>query len=152
MAKVKGYDFPDDLYYHEKYAWAKVEEGNKVRVGMTDIFQKEAGDVVYVDLPFQGDDVEQGETCGKIQSSKWIGKLISPVSGAILEVNEELEDDSTLINKDPYGDGWIMVLESSNLEADLKNLMRADGLDSWVEAELKRAEQLRKKGEEGKEE
>ncbi len=152
MAKVKGYDFPDDLYYHEKYAWAKVEEGNKVRVGLTDIFQKEAGDVVYVDLPFQGDDVEQGETCGKIQSSKWIGKLISPVCGAILEVNAELEDDSTLINKDPYGDGWIMVLEPSNLEVDLKNLMRADGLDSWVEAELKRAEQLRKKGEEGKEE
>lgn len=152
MTKIKEYDFPDDLYYHEKYAWAKVEEGNKVRVGMTDIFQKEAGDVVYVDLPFQGDDVEQGETCGKIQSSKWIGKLISPVSGAILEVNEELEDDSTLINKDPYGDGWIMVLESSNLEPDLKNLMQSDGLDSWVEAELKRAEQLRKKGEEGKEE
>ena len=152
MTKIKEYDFPDDLYYHEKYAWAKVEEGNKVRVGMTDIFQKEAGDVVYVDLPFQGDDVEQGETCGKIQSSKWIGKLISPVSGAILEVNEQLEDDSTLINKDPYGDGWIMVLEPSNLEPDLKNLMQADGLDSWVEAELKRAEQLRKKGEEGKEE
>ncbi|KKL25468.1 hypothetical protein LCGC14_2405010, partial [marine sediment metagenome] len=122
------------------------------RVGMSDFFQKEAGDVVYVDLPFEGDDVEQGETCGKIQSSKWIGKLVSPVSGAILEVNAELEDDSTLINKDPYGDGWIMVLEPSNLEADLKSLMRGDALDSWVEAEVKRAEQLRKKGEEGKEE
>ncbi len=152
MAKIKGYDFPDDLYLHEKHGWARVEEGNKVRVGMSDFFQKEAGDVVYVDLPFEGDDVEQGETCGKIQSSKWIGKLVSPVSGAILEVNAELEDDSTLINKDPYGDGWIMVLEPSNLEADLKSLMRGDALDSWVEAEVKRAEQLRKKGEEGKEE
>ena len=152
MTKIKEYDFPDDLYYHEKYAWARAEEGNKVRVGMSDIFQKEAGDVVYVDLPFQGDDVEQGETCGKIQSSKWIGKLISPISGAIVEVNEELENESTLINKDPYGDGWIMVIEPSNLEEDLKNLMQADGLDSWVEAEVKRAEDLRKKGKEGKEE
>ncbi|MFQ5834759.1 MAG: glycine cleavage system protein GcvH [bacterium] len=151
MAKIKGYDFPDDLYYHQEHAWAKVEEGKKVRVGMSDFFQKEAGDVVYVDLPFEGDEVEQGETCGKIQSSKWIGKLVSPVSGTILEVNSDLEDESTLVNKDPYGKGWIMVVESSNLEADLKNLMQGEVLVSWIEGEIKKAEELRKKGKEGKE-
>lgn len=150
MAKIKGYDFPDDFYYHKEHGWAKVEEGKKVRVGMSDFFQKESGDVVYVDLPFEGDDIEQGETCGKIQSSKWIGKLVSPVGGTILEVNSELEDESTLINQDPYGKGWIMVVEPSNLEADLKNLMQGEALGSWIEAEVKRAEELRKKGEEGK--
>ena len=145
MAEIGGYNMPDELYYHEEHAWAKVEDG-KVRVGMNDMFQSTSGDIVYVDLPMEGDEVEAGEVCGKIQSAKWIGKLASPVAGEIVEINEELEDDPTLINKDPYGDGWIMLIEPSNLDEDLGNLMQGDNVREWLEAEIKKSEELKAGG------
>ena len=69
MAVMEGYDIPEELYYHEEHAWAKLEEGGNVRVGMNDFYQKLAGDTTYVDLPFEGDEVAQGEVCGKLQSA-----------------------------------------------------------------------------------
>ncbi len=139
--KIKDYDLPDELYYHSDHAWAKLEEDGRVRVGMNDFFQKAAGDVVYVDLPFEDDDVTQGETCGKVQSSKWVGKLVAPASGTIVEVNEELEGDSTLINKDPYGAGWIMVIEPSDWEGEKAVLMQGGALKDWMDGEMKKAEE-----------
>ena len=123
MADIKGYNMPDELYYHKDHSWARVE-GSKVTVGMSDFFQKEAGDIVFVDLPEEEDEVSQGETCGKIQSRKWIGKLVAPVAGEIVEINEDLEDDTSLINSDPYGKGWILVIEATELDDDLENLMQ----------------------------
>ena len=144
MAVVKGYNMPDELYYHKDHSWAKVD-GKKVTVGMNDFFQKEAGDVVFVDLPDTEEEVSQGEVCGKIQSRKWIGKLVAPVSGEIVETNEALEDDTSLINSDPYGKGWVLVIEASDLEAELANLMQGSALISFLEAEVKRAEEERAK-------
>ena len=139
MAEIKGYNMPDDLYYHEEHSWARVD-GTKVTVGMTDFFQKEAGDVVFVDLPDEEDDVTQGEVCGKIQSRKWIGKLVAPVSGEIAELNEDLEEDTSLINTDPYDKGWILVIEASDLESDLDNLIHGDDVAPFIEKEIQRAE------------
>jgi len=144
MVNIKGYDMPDELYYHEEHSWALVEDG-KVTVGMDDMFQKEAGDIVFVDLPDEEDEVEQGEVCGKIQSRKWIGKLCAPVSGEIVEINEELEDDTTLINEDPYGKGWIIVIEPSDLDNELGNLMHGDSLIPFVDQEIARTEEERAK-------
>jgi glycine cleavage system H protein len=144
MAEIKGYNMPDELYYHEDHSWARVE-GTKVTVGMTDFFQKEAGDIVFVDLPEEEEEVERGEVCGKIQSRKWIGKLVAPVSGEIAEINEELEDDTSLINSDPYGKGWILVIEATSLEEDLGSLMQGDALVSFLEEEIKRAEEEKAK-------
>jgi glycine cleavage system H protein len=140
MADIKGYDIPDELYYHEEHSWARVD-GTKVTVGMSDFFQKEAGDIVFVDLPEEEDDVSQGEVCGKIQSRKWIGKLVSPVSGEIIEINEELEDDTSLINTDPYGEGWIIVVEASDLDSDLGKLIHGDAVADFIDKEIKRAEE-----------
>ena len=139
MADIKGYNMPDELYYHEEHSWARVEE-TRVTVGMTDFFQKESGDIVFVDLPEEEDEVEQGEVCGKIQSRKWIGKLVAPVSGEIIEVNEELEEDTSLINTDPYGEGWILVIEASDLDSELGSLMQGEALLSFIDEEIKRAE------------
>ncbi len=145
MAQIKGYEMPDDLYYHEEHSWARVD-GTKVTVGMTDFFQKEAGDIVFVDLPDLEDEVSQGEVCGKIQSRKWIGNLVAPVSGEIVEINEELEDDTTLINKDPYGKGWILVIEASNLDEELDNLIYGkEKVEQFIESQIKKAEEERKK-------
>lgn len=139
--KIKDYEMPDELYYHGEHAWAKFEDDGRVRVGMNDFFQAAAGEIVYVDLPFEDDDVNQGETCGKVQSSKWVGKLVAPVSGTIVEVNGDLEGDSTLINKDPYGAGWIMVVEPENWDGEKANLIQGEGpVKSWIEGEIKKAE------------
>ena len=144
MATIKGYDMPDDLYYHEEHSWARVD-GTKVTVGMTDFFQKEAGDIVFVDLPEVEDEVTQGEVCGKIQSRKWIGKLVAPVSGEIAELNEDLEDDTGLINSDPYDKGWILVIEASDLESDLANLIHGEAVVAFIEKEIQRAEEEKAK-------
>ena len=146
MAIIEGFNMPDELYYHTEHSWAKIERDGKVRVGMSDFFQQEAGNVVYVDLPDEGDDIEQGEVCGKVQTRKWIGKLVAPVSGEIVEVNEEVNDDNTIINKDPYGKGWVLVVEASNLDADLANLIHGDKVPEWIKSEVKRAEELKAKG------
>ena len=90
--------------------------------------------------------VEQGEVCGKIQSRKWIGKLVSPVSGEIVELNEDMEEDTSLINSDPYGKGWILVIEASDLESELGNLIHGDAVADFIEREIKRAEEEKAKG------
>ena len=144
MADIKGYNMPDDLYYHKEHSWARVD-GDKVTVGMTDFFQKEAGDIVFVDLPEEEEEVEQGEVCGKIQSRKWIGKLVAPVSGEITEINEDLDEDTSLVNTDPYGKGWILVIEASDLDEDLGNLMHGDAVVEFIESEIKRAEEEKAK-------
>jgi len=151
MAEIKGYNMPDELYYHEEHSWARVE-GTKVTIGMTDMFQKEAGDIVFVDLPEEEDEVSQGETCGKIQSRKWIGKLVAPVSGEITQINEDLEDDTSLINSDPYGEGWILVIQAEDeddLQAELKNLIHGDAVSAFVDREIARTEEERAKAEQG---
>lgn len=135
MAEIEGYNMPDDLYYHKDHAWVRMD-GETAIIGMNDFYQKGAGDTTYIDLPFEGDDVEQGETCGKIQSAKWVGKFVSPLSGEILEVNEELEDDCTLINKDPYGEGWIMKVKPANWDGDMANLVHGDAVADFVKKEI----------------
>lgn len=142
MAVIKGYNMPDELYYHEEDTWVKVEPDGNVRIGMTDFYQKMAGDTTYVDLPFEGDVIKQGETCGKVQSAKWVGKFVAPISGEIIEVNSKLEDDCTLINKDPYGEGWIIKVKPSNLDEELKSLYYGDKVEPWL---TKKIEEVEKK-------
>jgi glycine cleavage system H protein len=144
MAEIKGYNMPDDLYYHAEHSWARVD-GNRVTVGMSDFFQKEAGDIVYIDLPDEEEEVSQGEVCGKIQSRKWIGKLVSPVSGEIVQINEDLEEETGLINTDPYGKGWVLIIEASDLESELENLIHGDAVADFIEKEVKRAEEEKAK-------
>ena len=146
MAKYKDYEIPDELYFHKEHTWAKIE-GDKVRIGLDDLAQSTAGDITYVDLPFEGDEVEQGEVCGKYQSSKWIGKLFSPLGGEILEVNSELETNSTLINKDPYEGGWIYLLKPSNLDEELKNLIHGEAVEAFIDQEIERVEREKVKEE-----
>jgi len=137
---IQGYNMPEDLYYHIEDSWVKIESDSTVRVGMDDFYQKQAGDTTYVDLPFEGDSVSQGETCGKIQSSKWVGKFVSPISGEIIEVNSELENDCRLINKDPYNTGWIIKIKPTNLEEELKTLAHGpDALKKFIDDQIAKA-------------
>ncbi|SPD74726.1 Glycine cleavage system H protein [uncultured Desulfobacterium sp.] len=138
MTEISGYDMPDDLYYHKEHTWARVEY-KKVRVGVTDFAARSAGDIVYVDLPFEGDEIKQGEPFGKMQSAKWIGELYAPISGEIVSVNDVLDRKPTLINESPYESGWIIVIRPSNLEEELKDLMTHEtGLADWLNNEIER--------------
>ncbi len=143
--EFEGFTLPDDLYYHEEHSWARLENDGTVTVGMNDFFQKEAGEIVFVDMPEEDDEVEQGEVCGKLQSRKWIGKLCAPLSGAVIELNEELDDDFTRINSDPYGAGWIFKMTASRPEEELANLYHGESVRPWIEAELAKAAEERAK-------
>lgn len=121
--EIEGYEFPDDLFYSPDHYWGKVED-SLVAEGATDFTQKMAGEILYVELPRKGRRVEQGKPFTSIESGKWVGRVYAVVSGEIVDVNEELEDDPTLINRDPYGAGWIVKIEASDLK-ELDSLMRS---------------------------
>jgi glycine cleavage system H protein len=130
MVKVEGFEVPENLYYHKEYLWAKIE-GDKVKVGMSDFAQKQLNDIVYVELPSAGDEITQNEPFGTLESVKAVSDLIAPISGTIEKVNEELESKPELINEDPYGEGWLLIVAPTNLDADLKNILDFDAAVAW---------------------
>ncbi len=141
--KIKDYNFPDELYYDQNHFWAKVD-GEVVVMGTTDLTQKLAGEITFVDVPEEGDAVTAGKPFGSIESGKWVGRVYAPVSGEIAEGNEDLEDEPELINEDCYGKGWIAKIEPSNLEADLAGLMQGEAYKKWVEAEIAKLDEEQK--------
>jgi len=130
MVKVEDFEVPENLYYHKEYLWAKVE-GDKVKVGMIDFAQKQLTDIVYVELPSAGDEITQNEPFGTLESVKAVSDLIAPISGTIESVNEELESKPELLNEDPYGEGWLLIVAPTNLDADLKNILNLDAAVEW---------------------
>ena len=104
---------PDGLRYTKDHEWTKIE-GNRARVGITDHAQNELTDVVYVELPAVGKVVKQGDVLGTVESVKAVSEIFAPVSGKVVEVNKALDDAPESVNKDPYGRGWMVVLEPSD--------------------------------------
>jgi glycine cleavage system H protein len=136
--QISGYEFPDDLYYDKLHSWAKVE-GNTVTQGLTEFGQAIAQEIVFVELPRSGRGVEQGQTFMSMESGKWVGRIAATVTGAISEVNEELEWEPTLVNESSYEGGWLVKIEMSN-PAELDNLMKADSaeLKAFIEGEAEK--------------
>jgi len=114
---------PDDLKYSKEHEWVKVEGDNAV-VGITDYAQGELGDIVFVELPKVGSKVEYMKPFGTIEAVKAISDLFSPLSGEVVEINNDLEADSAVINTDPYGAGWIVKIKMSD-KAELDKLLSA---------------------------
>ena len=130
MVKVEDYEVPENLCYHKEYLWAKQEDG-KVKIGMIDFAQKQLHDIVFVELPSVGDTITQNEPFGTLESVKAVSDLIAPISGTIETVNEELESKPELLNEDPYGEGWILIVAPTNLDADLKVLLNFESAVEW---------------------
>ncbi len=105
--------YPDDLRYHAQDTWARMEDDGRVRVGITDYAQDQLGEIVFVDLPETDTDVVSGEPWGEIESSKTVADLHAPVSGTVVEVNSKLERQPELVNTDPYGEGWMLLIEGA---------------------------------------
>lgn len=123
MAKIL-----EGLRYSESHEYVKIE-GDCAVVGITDFAQEQLGNVVYVDVPEVGDEVTAGETFGAVESTKAASDLVCPVSGEIVEVNEALEDEPELVNKDAFGEGWIIKVKLANPE-EVEQLLDAKGYEA----------------------
>jgi glycine cleavage system H protein len=136
--QISGYEFPDDLYYDKLHSWARVE-GNVITQGLTEFGQAIAQEIVFVEAPRVGRDVEQGQTFMSMESGKWVGRIAALVSGKISEVNEELEWEPTLVNESSFEDGWLVKVEMSDA-AELDNLMKADSAEfkAFIEEEAEK--------------
>ncbi|PSP53400.1 glycine cleavage system protein H [Halobacteriales archaeon QH_3_68_24] len=119
-----SFDIPDDLHYLDTHEWVRVTDGT-ARIGISDFAQDELGDVVFVDLPADGEAVTAGEDFGVVESIKAVSDLYSPVSGTVTAVNDALESEPELLNEDPYGEGWLVEVELDD-ESELDDLLDAD--------------------------
>jgi len=134
MVKVEAYEVPEGLYYSKDFEWIKIE-GEKVRIGITDYAQKSLREIVYAELPSAGGEVNQGEPYGTVESVKAVSDLIAPISGAIEEVNNEVQSKPELLNEDPYMKGWVLIVKPIDLQADLANLMDFNAAVDWHKAQ-----------------
>src|SRR5512135_3400412 len=126
---------PEDFRYHKEHTWVKVS-GKKGTIGITDYAQDALGDIVYIDLPDVDEVVESNSEISEIESTKATSSVISPVGGKIIKVNEELSESPEVINEDPYGKGWIVVIELDN-PSEAEDLMDSSEYEKYVEEEAK---------------
>lgn len=117
---------PEDLRYSSDHEWIRLEDGNRARVGITDYAQDALGDIVYVDLPTVGSDVTSGQSISEVESTKSVSDIYAPVTGTIVEVNQELNDEPERLNADPYGEGWMFIVEVADESALAELLDAAD--------------------------
>jgi glycine cleavage system H protein len=115
---IDQYHFPDDLLYDREHNWARIE-GNTATIGLTDFGQDLAGEIVYAEVPRVGREITAGQPFMSLESGKWVGRVKAIVSGKITEANEEIEWESTIINEEPYGEGWFAKVEMTSEPQDL---------------------------------
>lgn len=123
-------NFPDNVKYSTDHEWVRVE-GEDAFIGITDFAQEELGDIVYLDVTTEGEALERGAVFGSIEAVKTVSDLLMPVSGEVLEVNETLEDTPELVNKEPFGNGWIIKISVANV-AELDGLMTAEQYKEFI--------------------
>lgn len=126
---------PEDLKYHKEHTWVRVSD-NKATIGITDHAQEALGDIVYIDLPDAESSIEANSEFSEIESTKATSPVIAPISGTIVEVNEDLSDSPEIINESPYEKGWVAVVEMSD-DSELDALMDASDYEKYLEEESK---------------
>lgn len=126
-----SFEIPDDCRYQESHEWVRTENGT-ARIGISDFAQDELGDVVFVELPGEGDDIEQGSDFGVIESIKAVSDLYAPVSGTVTARNDAVLDEPELVNEDPYGEGWMLEVELAD-DSELDELLSPDEYSEQIE-------------------
>lgn len=124
---------PENLRYHREHCWVRIS-GKKAVIGITDYAQESLGDIVYIDIPELDSEVEIDGEMGEIESTKATSSLVSPVSGTVVEVNDDIADAPEIINEDPYGKGWICAIALSD-PSELETLMDAGAYDAFIREE-----------------
>jgi glycine cleavage system H protein len=125
-------NIPAELKYTKEHEWIKID-GDIATVGITDFAQGELGDVVYLDIESEGDDIDQGDTFGTIEAVKTVSDLYMPVSGTVTEVNDQLENEPEIVNKEPYGNGWLIKIKMKD-QSELSDLLDASSYSELVGA------------------
>jgi len=123
---------PDDLRYSSDHEWIRVEDA-RIRIGITDYAQDSLGDIVFVDVPDVGADLAAGDVFGEVESTKSVSEIYAPVAGVVVEVNPDLEVTPELVNSDPYGAGWMIVMEPAD-PGSIDAMLDADGYRKLTEA------------------
>ena len=123
-------NFPEELKYTKDHEWLRVEEDN-VYVGITAFAQGELGDIVFVDVDTEGEELEKEEVFGSVEAVKTVSDLFMPINGEVLAFNEKLEDEPELINSDPYGEGWIIKISALDV-SELNSLLSAESYKELV--------------------
>ncbi|MFW9932896.1 MAG: glycine cleavage system protein H [Candidatus Thorarchaeota archaeon] len=137
MVKVDEFDFPDDLRYYSSETdslWLK-DEGGKIRLGITQLGAFAAGKIKFIRLRPAGKDVKSGRSIGTLESGKWTGAVKAPVGGVITEVNDALKDNPALLNDDPYGAGWIALIDPEDM-GEFNALVGGGALEAWAKEEV----------------
>ncbi len=124
-------EFPEELKFSKEHIWLRID-GSRAVVGISDYAQHSLGDIATVELPDEGDQVEQEDSMGSIEAHKTVAELYAPVSGTVIAVNEEAVDSPSLLNDDPYDGGWLLEIELDDRD-ELKGLMSADDYAEYVE-------------------
>jgi glycine cleavage system H protein len=133
MAQAEGVQLPDDLYYQpEDHVWVRLED-NQARVGLDALAQKSAGMVSAVRLKPAGRPVATGKPFGTMEAGKYVGPLKAPVAGKVIEINEQVMSQPGLLNSDPYGQGWLILVEPDVASRDLAALVHGDAVQPWLE-------------------
>ncbi len=133
MAQAQGVRLPDDLYYQpEQHLWVRLE-GNLARIGLDDLAQRSAGSVSAVRLKPAGRPIAEGRPFGTMEAGKYVGPLKAPVAGRVVEINEEVMSQPGLLNSDPYGRGWLILVEPEDAARDLATLVHGDAVGPWLE-------------------
>jgi glycine cleavage system H protein len=127
------YEFPDNLKYMKTHEWVRIED-KTATVGITDFAQHQLGDIVYIELPEKGANLEKQSSAGEIESVKAVGELLMPLSGKIIDINSNLVDNPELVNSSPYGSGWMLKLEYTN-ELEIKDLLSVEDYKRIAEEE-----------------
>jgi glycine cleavage system H protein len=126
-------NFPDDLKYTKEHEWVRLK-GNVATVGITDWAQDQLGEIVFVELPEEGEEIEKDDTFGVVESTKSVNDLYVPMTGAVVEVNDPILDSPEIINEDCYGEGWLIRIEVNNKE-ELGELMSAEEYEAYIKEE-----------------
>jgi glycine cleavage system H protein len=134
--EVRPLEIPIDCLYDPNHYWVKVT-GSTASIGLTAYGENIIGDILYLELVSDGTIVKKGERVGSIESSKWVGTLLTPIAGKVLRKNDKVEVNPRLVNIDPYATGWLLLVEISNL-GELDGLMKAEVYEKWVEEQIGR--------------
>ena len=124
MKEISELNLPEDVRYADDHEWARLED-NKVRVGLDDYAQDQLGDIVFVELPQEGDTFKKGDVFATVESVKAVSECYMPISGKIVSVNNDLEESPELVNNSPYGDGWFVVINPGN-PSEMDTLMTSE--------------------------
>lgn len=139
---VQGCRVEPDLFYHPAHTWARIEEGGMVRAGLDDFGQRILGRAYSVSLPALGTTVQTGSECFRLTHHSGVSSLVAPVGGNVKEVNSKLLQRPALMNRDGYGEGWLMLIEPDDLKLDLKRLFYGERVRAWLHDEIEKLQSL----------